>query len=284
MIKLNIVTLLLIFSLFSCAQKPVSTTINPITKEEISSINNLAVFVNFEDYSIIYSEYTSKLPVSHTFSGLIAELILVPVFVYLDEKSDRELTEKSQTGLKEHDLNKRFSSTLQTKLQSSIPEINIEVIESKNPYDIKNSGFDSILEVQLDELTMIPCTDRDSIDKVKDTESRLKYMQVNNEKDKLLGDYISPIKKHDNTEEQMRNYDKELMKLRKARVHLESQLELTAIITNIRSNNELWSRKEVYNTKCHTLYDVESNPNKMIENLSNAINQIATSTLNNLQQ
>ena len=287
---------LLFFIISSCAPK--TRTIDPLTKSEYSEINNIAIIVSVDQqFSVMlerakgdaYSEYYWMYS-SHDddcfLCDLIAFVIIESIDSYHDKKSDEKVAEEISGKLEQFDPGKELSNKLKENLQSTGARFNVEIADNNSPSILISQGFDSILEVTLNEWGLELCPKNLRNPEFKEYNELLEEWSMYESKYGGAKKMLYGEESIDISEEEQEKMDR--LRSQVARYaddeKLNSQIQASAKIIRLEDNEIIFERVEFFkDTKCEWLGDIKANPEILYDILSNALNNLAISTVKEIQ-
>jgi len=287
--------LLIIISMVLGSCVPKSKTIDPLTKSEYSKINNIAVVISAnEEFTVMVERVKQSGYWGSSCSSaegcvfeLIAIVIIAVVDSYLDHRSDKKDAEMIQEKLEQFDATEKLSTKLRHNLKSSNTRFNVEIAETNFPGTLKANGFDSILEVNLIEWGFELCRKYPSNPEYSDYYKLLEEWRIYERKIKGTKFLLySSNPSHRISMEEQENIDRlrPLVERYNADDKVKSQIKASAKIVELGDNEIVWERLEVYKgKKCEWLGDIKDNPAILYDILSNAINNLAINTVNEIK-
>ncbi len=290
--------LLIIISMVLGSCVPKSKTIDPLTKSEYSKINSIAVVISAnEEFTVMVERIKQSGSWGSSCSsaeGCVFELIIYVIIAvvdsYLDHRSDKKDAEMIQEKLEQFDATEKLSTKLRDNLKSSNTRFNVEIAETNSPSILKARGFDTMLVFNLNEWGFEICPTRQLVqhpEAVRLGEEYKTYIEnvkaENKARQKERGNVYGAYQHTKEDKEVYNKYIAERSKYLGANMII-SQVKANAKMTDLSNNYIIWERQEVYkDTDCHWLIDIKSNPEILFDILSNAINNLALNTVNEIK-
>jgi hypothetical protein len=301
-----------------CATTKTKTK-TPLTQSNRSKIKKIAIFVEADkDLNVsiekyrrnIWGEMASNMTGSDPLSFLVGLALMIPATVveidkYQDDKKHEEALESELVQFRPDEV---MSDRLKDYLASSNAGFAAEVTEVKSPDVLKANGFDTILEVNLRGFEVEPCLLRPSEEKYLNEEHERLSEQRDDLERKLMqaegGDqrYLySKDASHPNKDAQEILDEMEalnlkiapmaqtLQALKQAEVKLPSRfsvnvwIKLSGRMISVDDDKIVWEREELYKDDfCHPLEDLKTQPELLVDILTEAIQNLAQNTVNEI--
>jgi hypothetical protein len=283
-------TLLLIFIIatlitVSCAK---TRTIDPLTQSEQSKIKKIAILVEAdEEFSVSVSKekpYWSE-RIGRVDAGM-GGIILIPLAIvaslteygirsHIDEKHEESLEAKLTHFQPEELMREKLKNYLELSNAGFIAEIP----EVTSPSMLKAEGFDTILEVNLNELGLILCEKNylSSEEHEALNEWGKYHNKTGSARPLLYSAEAFPVKQEELQE--MERLKPIVRRIYTGKVNV--WIELYGRMISIDDNSTAWERKELYKDEnCYPLEDLKTQPELLVDILTKAINNLAINTVN----
>jgi hypothetical protein len=308
-------TLVLVFMIAtlittSCATTKTKTK-TPLTQSNRSTIKKIAILVEADnDFSVSIEKRRRNIFAEMATGGIINILLLIPAtIVELDKyHDDKKHEEALESELVQFSPDEVMSDRLKDYLASSNAGFAAEVTEVKSPDVLKANGFDTILEVNLRGFELEPCLLPPSEEKYLNEEhSRLsekrddlerKLMQAEGGDQRYLysKDASRPNKDAQEILDEMEALNLKIVPmaqtleaLKQAEVKVSSRspvnvwIKLSGRIISVDDNSTVWEREELYKHDfCHPLENLKTQPELLVEILTEAIQNLAENTVNEI--